>query len=218
MALVVSLESLHARLKDLHENHRAVLLERNRIHNRLGSRLPLEIMSHIFTLCVSIDYDDCHSKTATFPIVCSVFHDWRQLALSIPGLWSTISVNACKTNLAYLNLWLLRSGSLPLIIRLYANGCFDEVIHHQTLDVMCLVEQISVMFYSFVFILQDLLLQVDCPSSAPLVEELHIHCWDGSKHAPFKLSTLLPCPQNLESLQCQSALHKSGSFDTGGRF
>ncbi|KAG7451303.1 uncharacterized protein BT62DRAFT_926978 [Guyanagaster necrorhizus] len=80
-------------------------------------RLPLEILSEIFKLCLPGSYIIPKSRSAPL-LLTQVCGSWRRLALSIPQLWSSISVEVtvqrCRPPLPLIELWLQRSMTQPL--------------------------------------------------------------------------------------------------------
>ena len=85
-------------------------------------RLPHEILSEIYLL--SIDWKDKnYGFRRSVMLPASVCRHWRGVALSTPRLWSSISLNLQEDSVeADVNLtrtWLIRSGNLPLSIRIH---------------------------------------------------------------------------------------------------
>lgn len=83
-------------------------------------QLPVEVTSEIFTTCFPADaWEVWDSKT---PLdLGKVCHTWRDIAWSMPWLWSTVSLDVPQCSHGHietLDEWLSRSGQLPLSIRL----------------------------------------------------------------------------------------------------
>lgn len=80
-------------------------------------RLPVELLSEIFKLCLPGSYIVPKLKSAPLLLV-QVCSSWRRLALSIPQLWSSIAVEVtvqrCRPPVPLIELWLQRSVNQPL--------------------------------------------------------------------------------------------------------
>ncbi|KAJ6547045.1 hypothetical protein B0H19DRAFT_1032495, partial [Mycena capillaripes] len=68
-----------------------------------------------------------------------ISREWRDIALSTPRLWNSISLECreenTRTNISLCDMWLKRSGSLPLSIRLCYERMYDpEIISQKTID------------------------------------------------------------------------------------
>ncbi|KAG8758405.1 hypothetical protein FRC14_008297 [Serendipita sp. 396] len=68
--------------------------------------LPPEILAHIF------EYNETHAVTR----VAAVCRSWRSAAINCSSLWTTIDMNYLKHPKEYAQLFLSRSGNLPLTI------------------------------------------------------------------------------------------------------
>ncbi len=199
------IEVIHSRLRDLHEKHRAARSKRNHVHNRLIHQLPLEIVSHIFTLCLPPSLGHCLSKSEGFPFTLSgVCCAWRVLALSTPSLWSS-SIQAVNINtpVAHINHRLMHSGSLPISLRLYSKIPRRATNTDDSTEVMNLIKKNLYRTDSLCLNLSDEHINkfsssTGCPSSMPLLQELHVHGrttpWGSSE---LKLSTTPPRPQTV---------------------
>lgn len=96
--------------------------------------LPIEILQEVFFRCLpegpnNGDYPIfwrkatlTHSKNAPL-LLCSVCRWWRDVALSSPDLWTTMSVvvrlNVAVPSPNLVSVWLSRSGTLPLNLALH---------------------------------------------------------------------------------------------------
>ncbi len=210
------IEVLHSHPRGLHEKHRAARSKRNHIHNILIHQLPLEIVSRIFTLCLPPhESHDFSFKSEDFPFTISaVCQAWRALALSTPSLWSRpISVNVITSDVAHINHCLVYSGSLPISIRLYsdippdsATPNTDDLI--DSTEIMCLIKNnLHRADYLCLDLSDDLIERFNsisnCPSSTPLLQELHVHCPEAWGSSKLKLSTTVPRPRTV----CASAYY-----------
>ena len=119
-----------ARLRDRHDE---LLSEQNRTHD-LVLRLPLELKSHIFELVLPTREEwDRGLKGRMPPHLTSICKGWRDIAWSIPVLWSTIPIVLGKTStydsslVKFVHKWILRSRNLPLTLHIqlsnFRTGC-----------------------------------------------------------------------------------------------
>ncbi|KAJ7261295.1 hypothetical protein B0H12DRAFT_1106143 [Mycena haematopus] len=132
-----------AELRRHSEHHKAIIAPIRRI--------PPEILAEIFLQLTSIEENTTTAKDTTNftpkprnelpywinqnymmqrPLVhrapllfCEISRKWRAIALSVPRLWNSLSLQ-CRakkltTSVPLCEMWLKRSGSLPLSIRLY---------------------------------------------------------------------------------------------------
>ncbi|KIK60874.1 hypothetical protein GYMLUDRAFT_244030 [Collybiopsis luxurians FD-317 M1] len=98
------------------------------------SRLPTEILTEIFLIhCEAAKGYTTSVTSGVWPLT-YVSREWRSLALSLPVLWSDITIgvieNPAKNQLALLNTALTRSGSQPLTIHAFfswATGSEDDI-------------------------------------------------------------------------------------------
>ncbi|KAK0220669.1 hypothetical protein IW262DRAFT_1386139 [Armillaria fumosa] len=84
-------------------------------------RLPLELLAEVFERTISTGDSHQFASTREAPwIIVHVSSTWRKLALSLPALWSSISVDAYrKHTVRMLRVALTRSGTAPLTLSLY---------------------------------------------------------------------------------------------------
>ncbi|KDR78752.1 hypothetical protein GALMADRAFT_244302 [Galerina marginata CBS 339.88] len=115
-------------LKKMLKRHAELRARMNRAHNPIIHRLPPELPSYIFELCVPLN------NTSTSPmtdiercaplIIGAVCRGWRQIAWSTPRIWTFISIflESQKFPVRYelAREWLNRSGQLPLTIHITA--------------------------------------------------------------------------------------------------
>jgi len=121
-------------------------------------RVPPEIMAEIFLQLASIEEEegsDSWNEEKLFekeyivgpflhraPLIFGeVSRTWRAIALSMPSLWSSISLecnnNKIAANISLCDMWLKRSGSLPLSIHFYRDRIFSswgEVVTQKNVD------------------------------------------------------------------------------------
>ena len=100
-------QDLHPQLEELHETLRSLRAKRNDISP--VSKLPTEIVSYIFVLCLPLiereflaDYEPPCSEfyTPRLPSKLSrVCGSWRRIAHSISQLWSTLMIDIYQANL-----------------------------------------------------------------------------------------------------------------------
>ncbi|PBK91928.1 hypothetical protein ARMGADRAFT_1013700 [Armillaria gallica] len=84
-------------------------------------RLPLELLAEVFERTVPTGHSSWVTSTREAPwILGHVSSTWRKLALSLPSLWSSISVDDYRQHtVQMLKAALTRSGTAPLTLRLY---------------------------------------------------------------------------------------------------
>ncbi|KAF8879885.1 hypothetical protein CPB84DRAFT_1792980 [Gymnopilus junonius] len=122
-------------MNDLKTEHQKLLQEINQVHNPISRHLPPEIISHIFQLCVphisfdtepyyNCDIDDVWGNIVPRINLGAVCRDWRHVALTTPRLWNFMLVNLdwvhLQRNIEVTQELLERSGTLPLLIRVYS--------------------------------------------------------------------------------------------------
>jgi F-box-like len=78
------------------------------------NRLPDELLIEIFRLCF-VDVELFLPPTAVdVPLLlCNVCRRWRDIAVTVPVLWSTIKLNK-KHSARFISTWLSRAGTLPI--------------------------------------------------------------------------------------------------------
>lgn len=87
-----------------------------------SGRLPIELLSEIFLLCMDNKMDD--DKIIRIPLLLSkICSRWRSAAINNPRLWSRLSVHLLdqrsSIHPALLDIWLRRSGACPLTIYVF---------------------------------------------------------------------------------------------------
>ncbi|KIM90429.1 hypothetical protein PILCRDRAFT_183135, partial [Piloderma croceum F 1598] len=112
-------------------HNRETLLKFSAEHQALLSPvrcLPPEVLAEIFYYCSPENWidDNPHDKRATM-LSSHVCRMWRQVALSTPRLWSSLSFEIWTANyessLSLAKSWLSRTGGCPLKLRIL---CFDR--------------------------------------------------------------------------------------------
>ncbi|KAF9473895.1 hypothetical protein BDN70DRAFT_924938 [Pholiota conissans] len=93
----------------------------NEVHDPL-SRLPVELVSKIFTNLRLLPTDTPDRITISPLLLGTICRRWRTISWSIPELWSTIAIDICNTHGGIADIiepWLNRSCKLPLSINIY---------------------------------------------------------------------------------------------------
>ncbi|KAJ7137861.1 hypothetical protein C8R44DRAFT_766367 [Mycena epipterygia] len=98
--------------------------------SRRALALPPEILAAIFMHCLP-DVRFTRPSLITAPLVfCVVCHQWREVALATPGLWSSLSFNVQLAARAghdgLFRRWLSRARSTPLSLRLHDSHMYTE--------------------------------------------------------------------------------------------
>ncbi|KAL0945298.1 hypothetical protein HGRIS_000804 [Hohenbuehelia grisea] len=107
-------------------------------------KLPTELVASIFVLCHAIesDYRRDSATNCARVILSHVCRRWRAVILSMPLLWSTISVHdASSASLPKLTAHLERSMPCPLSISVMPNPYMAEGQFKHVEDIMALVAQ-----------------------------------------------------------------------------
>ncbi|KAJ7439467.1 hypothetical protein FB451DRAFT_1301848 [Mycena latifolia] len=125
------LEELEAQIRRLEKSLRSLKTEKDLVQRRLAAysypvlTLPTEIMAEIFIRFLPT-YPN-RPATVSGPsspiLLCHICRDWREIALSTPGLWRAFNLTlttprALERKLHFLDMSLKRSGSYPLSIQL----------------------------------------------------------------------------------------------------
>ncbi|KAF7290644.1 F-box domain-containing protein [Mycena indigotica] len=125
------------RIAALNQQIQQLVTEKEALQKRLDAykypilTLPNEIMAEIFQHCLPAPP---HSPPPFGPgsptVLTHVCSLWRQIALAMPGLWCSISMDSAPDTL--ISCWLERSGTKPLSIQ--TNNMLDSVesslLHH----------------------------------------------------------------------------------------
>ena len=137
------IEQLEEEITNLKAKHHALGSRMNAIHDPFIHKLPHEISSHIFRLCLpTLDYEGPDPwieqwEWAEALKLGAVCRKWRQLAWATPDLWDTLCVTiepSMKCTVAQLlpgllREWLSRSGMLPLNILFRHFGWSEREYH-----------------------------------------------------------------------------------------
>ncbi|KAF8186821.1 hypothetical protein BJ912DRAFT_1143870 [Pholiota molesta] len=122
----------------------------NHAHDPLTSKLPVEMVSKIFTYFlpdnVAEDYGLCTlhylgsgSRRTTPFLLGAVCVAWRAITWSTPELWSSISFDVTNLNENHADIvrgWLRRSGGCPLYIKVYTTPGYtaNKALEAEVLD------------------------------------------------------------------------------------
>lgn len=86
------------------------------VHSPIHS-LPPEILGDIFMHCVPPRVSVCSIRKAPM-LLCQVCSYWRELALSLPMLWSSFQASSRAGHFSLIQLWIERSRTQPLFLSL----------------------------------------------------------------------------------------------------
>ncbi|KAF7375164.1 hypothetical protein MSAN_00403000 [Mycena sanguinolenta] len=120
-------------LRRCSDHHKAIIAPIRRLPPETIAEIFLQLTAMEKTLKETTEQQNEFSHYMVKPIVhrapllfCEISRKWRAIALSIPALWNSLSLR-CKdktepTAILLCEMWLKRSGALPLSIRLYPRG------------------------------------------------------------------------------------------------
>ncbi|KAF9477018.1 hypothetical protein BDN70DRAFT_922875 [Pholiota conissans] len=130
-------------LKFLYRKKKSFLQKMNSVHDPIVSRLPVEVVSHIFTFLVPetvhqsygpvLTLDEDEKLRMTPLLLGTVCRAWRSIAWSTTQLWTSMSLNIYNYRDGLEEIvheWLGRSGKRPLYIRLYAFRGSESSYYH----------------------------------------------------------------------------------------
>ncbi|KAF8956456.1 hypothetical protein BDZ97DRAFT_187768 [Flammula alnicola] len=171
--------------------------EMNYNHDHLIHRLPPEISSDIFQLCIPREMAGFAPVTLS-----SVCQKWRQIAHATPQLWTTIVFSdglQYHDELSVSRLvqeWIDRSGQLPLSIVLFVKLKDGSCYVNQ--DVIAVINQCSSRWRDLIYEGSPYSLRylVGDSQGASQLQNLKLHV--GVAHWPFKLGDFKPAPTTLE--------------------
>ena len=133
---------------DLKSRSKLLRNDMNEVQDTLNHKFPIEIVSHIFTLCLPPLRDNLYhhngiqEEWAVPLFLGAICRKWRHIAWLTPRLWTTVVVRVSFRTAKQLGgslpqlvtEWLGRSGVLPLTIKFFAAGAhwqggegYDEV-------------------------------------------------------------------------------------------
>jgi hypothetical protein len=137
-AIRQKVKQLEEEITELKAKYNSLRTTMNAIHDPFIHKLPLEIGSHIFRLCLPIlDHGESDHWVDRIPAewavplrLGAVCRRWRQLAWATPNLWETLFLTigpSTRHSLAeslpgLLREWIGRSGALPLTIFFVHSG------------------------------------------------------------------------------------------------
>ncbi|KAF8905049.1 hypothetical protein CPB84DRAFT_1772275 [Gymnopilus junonius] len=101
------------------------------------SLLPPEILTEIFTYCIPLDQYPIPCRTEAPLLLIQVSPQWRNLALSVPDLWTALHINYkdAAEDIPAAETWLTRSRHRPLTLSIAID--FGEQRHQEILDALC---------------------------------------------------------------------------------
>jgi hypothetical protein len=132
------IKRLEEEIIKLKEKHHGLRTTMNAIHDPFIHKLPPEIGSHIFYLCIPTSHltvigTDYTQEAVTQALrLGAVCRKWRELAWATPNLWETLLITVMPSRLhtlvrslpGLISEWLDRSGVLPLTI-LFFQLCWE---------------------------------------------------------------------------------------------
>ncbi|KAF7375550.1 F-box domain-containing protein [Mycena sanguinolenta] len=120
--------ALRSRLSELEALITSLTAERQRLQVVADAiiypvlSLPLDITAEIFLRCIPPQSDLRQARSEAPFLLAQICRQWRQIALDTPRLWRSLIFNHEEASIELLQLWLSRSGSLPLNLDLQ---CWD---------------------------------------------------------------------------------------------
>ncbi|KAJ7349119.1 hypothetical protein DFH08DRAFT_998659 [Mycena albidolilacea] len=203
-----------AELRRRSEQHKALIAPIRRV--------PPEIMAEIFLQLTAIgaeerypfaynSYNRFKKERLIRPILHAaplifreISREWRDIALSVPSLWNSLSLTCTndkiQSSISLCDMWLKRSGSLPLSIQIYRpyhrDAVPQEVVgHYQDLlrVILPYAERWRLFHLSEIPLSCDRILRDLLPESVPILEDLGVshHTesadstpWEGLRTAP----------------------------------
>ena len=138
-------------------------------------------------------------------LLCQVCRHWREVAISLPLLWCSLSgTGDCTPRPAFIALWLARSGGLPLSLTLAApSGYYDKPKYHAHASKMFdLFSTEMHRWRTIAFTLNDNLARqfiATVDSKAQILEELEL-AFEEPSSTTAEVSALLPSLPKLRHL------------------
>ena len=183
----------------------------NRYHSPIIRQLPPDVMSTIFEFCLP-DFADhqpsmsvyseknfSSSTPSSIPLsLGSICSYWREIAWSIPGLWSSLVVRVPRKLDSHMATiiaqeWLARSGQLPLSIRIFSKPYSKTVPAVSALA--DIINQYSTRWSDLDLCIPDLCYQLfhSTDNHAPILKCIRFRCseYTGMEYLNFQLT----CPR-----------------------
>ncbi|ESK88759.1 hypothetical protein Moror_17147 [Moniliophthora roreri MCA 2997] len=148
---IAQLQARRDKLKSFIDNHRALLSPIRRV--------PSDILREIFVQCLPKDHLPTHNIHQAPLLLTGICRSWREVAITTPRLWNRIHIvfrypcsppvtdffrSLMKANTEGLDLWLERSGTMPLTLSLNAHTPFASnetrwtVIEVDEIEALCI--------------------------------------------------------------------------------
>ncbi|KAF8971940.1 hypothetical protein BDZ97DRAFT_1154471 [Flammula alnicola] len=181
------------------EEARRLKSEMNYSHDHLIHRLPPEISSDIFQLCISREpsVDARYTQVA----LSSVCQKWRQIAHTTPQLWTTVFLSVSHHNALsvprWAQEWIDRSGQLPLSIGLFIKA--ENNYYSVNPDVIAVINQCSSRWRDLTYEGPSSLLSYFVGESqwASQLQTLKLDIYGSQSAGQFKLGDFKPTPTTL---------------------
>jgi hypothetical protein len=152
-------------IEKLQTRRRALRTVMNENHDRLIHKFPSEIASHIFIQYAPPNVSRYKEDRSTPLRLGAVCRKWRQLAWATPQLWSSLVVEVTGRGehpLQFIDEWLERSASLPLIIKFYD---YSGQVHEVSSKAIKILNKHSARWYDMHFDIPAYCLHHLCGSS-----------------------------------------------------
>ncbi|KAJ3850959.1 hypothetical protein EV368DRAFT_66155 [Lentinula lateritia] len=221
-------------LDDL-QSQRAEVRQYVKIHRGLLApirRLPVEVLTEIFVLCLSTERYPVRSLREAPLLLTMICRHWREVTLKSPSLWNSLHIflphdlakEAVTLRERGVDQWLTRSGSLPLSLSLCISA---SRIHHglESLDVDKKYFPWLAMLMKFNLRVAELTLNLDppafpllqnfLPQNFPNLRSLSLHP-NGFSYMNRHDSFARQCALLLPGMLSLRKLSISGSWDQPG--
>ncbi|KAF8956438.1 hypothetical protein BDZ97DRAFT_187123 [Flammula alnicola] len=173
--------------------------EMNCSHDHLIHRLPPEISSYIFQLCISRkpSADARYTQVA----LSSVCQKWRQIAHTTPQVWTTVFLPSSQHNALsvprWAQEWIDRSGQLPLSIGLFIKS--EPNYYSVNRDVIAVISQCSSRWRDLTYQgpTSSLSYLVGDSQGASQLQTLKLDVYGSRSTRQFKLGYFKPTPTTL---------------------
>ncbi|TFK23148.1 hypothetical protein FA15DRAFT_475600 [Coprinopsis marcescibilis] len=130
------------RLTRLQQQREQTATELTRLRSSVSAcgRIPPEIWSITFGFCLPEDEPYVRPSVHNGPLLlCRVCRYWRDIAVSTPYLWNSISITKNwrrRKGQSLLELWLKRSANLPLSVEISISLYMEPIYDYATLDLI----------------------------------------------------------------------------------